>query len=109
MLQVAIPRSARGPSRGFNHPRDRHARILAVAAVLSAFPLGDGVAASPCRSMRVSMSPVAIPQARRAKLQASSAMGLAVFPDATACALDAVPASTRLAIPCRMAAMRNML
>ena len=30
-------------------------------------------------------------------------------PEAAAWALEAVPASTRLAMPCRMAAMRNML
>ena len=36
-------------------------------------------------------------------------MGRAPAPDAAAWALDAVPASTRLAMPCRMAAMRNRL
>ena len=36
-------------------------------------------------------------------------MGRAVSPEALACALEAVPASTRLAMPCKMAAMRNML
>lgn len=48
-------------------------------------------------------------QLRWAKDQASSAMGRAVSPEALAWALEAVPASTRLAMPCRMAAMRNML
>jgi len=38
-----------------------------------------------------------------------SAIGRAVSPEALACGLDAVPASTRLAMPCRMAAMRNRL
>jgi hypothetical protein len=46
---------------------------------------------------------------RWANDQASSAMGRAPAPEALACALDAVPASTRLAMPCRMAAMRNRL
>ena len=33
----------------------------------------------------------------------------ALAPELAACALEAVPASTRLAMPCRIAAMRNML
>ena len=44
-----------------------------------------------------------------ANCQASSARGRAPAPELTACALEAVPASTRLAMPCRIAARRNML
>src|SRR5207244_730964 len=41
--------------------------------------------------------------------QASSAIGFAREPASCACALAAVPSTTRLAMPCRMAAMRNRL
>jgi hypothetical protein len=48
-------------------------------------------------------------QALLAKRHANSAMGLAPAPDVLAWSLEAVPSSTRLAMPCKMAAMRNML
>ena len=41
--------------------------------------------------------------------QASSATGRARLPCSTACSLAAVPSSARLAMPCRIAARRNML
>ena len=44
-----------------------------------------------------------------AELQAMRASAGAPFAEATACALAAVPASTRLAIPCKIAARRNRL
>ena len=52
------------------------------------------------------------PSARQffwANAHAISAIGRAPRPDTCACSLDAVPASTRLAMPCRIAAMRNRL
>ena len=44
-----------------------------------------------------------------ANFQASSAMGRARAADFLAFSFEAVPVSTRLAMPCKMAAMRNML
>src|SRR3954463_14413328 len=41
--------------------------------------------------------------------QPSSAIGLARMPASRACSDAAVPSTTRLSIPCRMAAMRNRL
>ena len=44
-----------------------------------------------------------------AKPQANCASGFAPAADATACADEAVPVSTRLAMPCKMAAKRKAL
>ena len=44
-----------------------------------------------------------------ASCQPSSAIGLAPAAASRACALDAVPSSTRLAMPCRIPQMRNRL
>ena len=48
-------------------------------------------------------------QAAQANFHAIWARGRAPAAELTAWALDAVPVSTRLAIPCKIAAMRNML
>ena len=58
------------------------------------------------RSARKADAPV---QAFCAKRQANSASGLALAAVSRAWALEAVPSTTRLAMPCTMAAMRNML
>ena len=49
------------------------------------------------------------PIMRSTNAQPASPVGRARFPVSTACALAAVPSMARLAIPCRIAASRNML